>query len=277
MKAAGASGGARATALVSRGTTVSLSRTKIRFPIVGRQTTQTMSSPKLEHWRTPGSTNHLIGGCLRLTGVSGLHLLVRGVPSSRMEEGGGGGSSATDKAQDPVALCGRQPAFVARPGLSHSTRNLHRLFTNAIGCPLPCGSWSVPDTPRTPPHPLQTPKPTPRGGGGGDAPQYANYWAPLTRKRHILPHPAQPHHTNYWAPRKRKRHQQEHQRPTESSDRRNMGRTGDCPGPCKETTTRRNVTQGGCFVSRSMSCIARWVPSFVHVAGMPYFYFTHGK
>ena len=23
-------------------------------------------------------------------------------------------------------------------------------------------------------------------------PQYANYWAPLTRKRHILPHPAQP-------------------------------------------------------------------------------------
>ena len=23
-------------------------------------------------------------------------------------------------------------------------------------------------------------------------PQYANYWAPLTRKRHIPPHPAQP-------------------------------------------------------------------------------------
>ena len=30
-------------------------------------------------------------------------------------------------------------------------------------------------------------------------PQYANYWAPLTRKRHTMPHPAQPQHTNYWA------------------------------------------------------------------------------
>ena len=43
--------------------------------------------------------------------------------------------------------------------------------------------------------------------------------------------------------------QQEHrpQRPTESSDptQRAKGRTGDCPGPRKETATRRNVTQGG--------------------------------
>ena len=80
-------------------------------------------------------------------------------------------------------------------------------------------------------------------------PQYANYWAPLTCKRHILPHPAQPRHTNYWAPRTRKWHQQEHrpQRPTESSDstQHAKGRTGDCPGPRKGTTTRRNVTQGG--------------------------------
>ena len=39
---------------------------------------------------------------------------------------------------------------------------------------------------------------------------------------------------------------QEHwpQRPTENSDptRHAKGRTGDCPGPRKETTTRRNVT-----------------------------------
>ena len=80
-------------------------------------------------------------------------------------------------------------------------------------------------------------------------PQYANYWAPLTRKRHIPPHPAQPRHTNYWAPRTRKRHQQEHrpQRPTESSDptQHAKGRTGDCPGPRKGATTQRNVTQGG--------------------------------
>ena len=30
-------------------------------------------------------------------------------------------------------------------------------------------------------------------------PQYANYWPPLPRKRHIRPHPAQPRHTNHWA------------------------------------------------------------------------------
>ena len=72
-------------------------------------------------------------------------------------------------------------------------------------------------------------------------PQYANYWAPLTRKRHIPPHSAQPQHTNHWAPRTRKRHQQEHrsQRPTERSDptQHAKGRTGDCPGPRKETAT----------------------------------------
>ena len=109
-----------------------------------------------------------------------------------------------------------------------------------------------------------------RGGGGGDLhaeaewgqqkqsndprsnqhnPQYANYWAPVTRKRHIPPHPAQPQHTNDWAPRTRKRHQQEHrpQRPTESSDptQHAKGRTGDRPGPRKGATTRRNVTKGG--------------------------------
>ena len=65
-------------------------------------------------------------------------------------------------------------------------------------------------------------------------PQYANYCAPLTRKRHTMPQPAQPWHTNHWAPRTR---QQEHrpQRPTESSDptQHAKGRTGDCPGPRK--------------------------------------------
>ena len=74
-------------------------------------------------------------------------------------------------------------------------------------------------------------------------PRYANYWAPLTRKRHIPPHPAQPRHTNHWAPRTQKRPQQEHrpQRPTERSapTQHAKGRTGDCPGPRKETATRR--------------------------------------
>ena len=51
-----------------------------------------------------------------------------------------------------------------------------------------------------------------------------------------------------WAPRTRQRHQQEHrpQRPTGSSDptQHAKGRTGDCPGPRKGATTRRNVTWG---------------------------------
>ena len=80
-------------------------------------------------------------------------------------------------------------------------------------------------------------------------PQYANNWAPLTRKRHTMPHSVQPQHTNDGAPRTRKRHQQEHrpQRPTERSDptQHAKGRTGDCPGPRKGATTRRNVTRGG--------------------------------
>ena len=79
-------------------------------------------------------------------------------------------------------------------------------------------------------------------------PQYANYWAPLTRKRHTMPHSAQSQHANYWAPRTRKRHQQEHrpQRPTESSNptQHAKGRTGDRPGPRKGATTPQNVTQG---------------------------------
>ena len=79
-------------------------------------------------------------------------------------------------------------------------------------------------------------------------PQYANYWAPLTRKRHTMPHSAQSQHANYWAPRMRK-HQQEHrpQRPIESSNptQHTKGRTGDRPGPRKGATTRWNVTQGG--------------------------------
>ena len=64
-----------------------------------------------------------------------------------------------------------------------------------------------------------------------------------------MPHSAQPRHTNRWAPRTQKRHQQEHrpQRPTERSDptQHAKGRTGDCPGPRKGTTTRRNVTREG--------------------------------
>ena len=54
---------------------------------------------------------------------------------------------------------------------------------------------------------------------------------------------------DHWAPRTRKRHQQEYwpQRPTQRSDptQHAKGRTGDRPGPRKETATGRNVTRGG--------------------------------
>ena len=103
------------------------------------------------------------------------------------------------------------------------------------GRPVDRGTWTA----KTVKRPRQQPA----------HPQYANYCAPLTRKRHTMPHSAQPQHTNHWAPRTRKRHQQEHrpQRPTERSDptQHAKGRTGDCPGPRKGATTRRNVTQGG--------------------------------
>ena len=108
---------------------------------------------------------------------------------------------------------------------------------SGAGCGRPedGGVWTAKTVKRPPQQPAQ--------------PQYANYWAPLTRKRHIPPHPAQPRHTNHWAPRTQKRHQQEHrpQRPTESSNptQHAKGRTGDCPGPRKGTTARRNSTHGG--------------------------------
>ena len=102
------------------------------------------------------------------------------------------------------------------------------------GRPVDRGAWTA----KTVKRPRQQPA----------HPQYANYWAPLTRKRHTMPHSAQPQQTNCWAPRTRKRHQQEHrlQRPTESSNptQHAKGRTGDFPGPREGATTRRNVTQG---------------------------------
>ena len=114
------------------------------------------------------------------------------------------------------------------------------------------GAWVLPLSPSFFPGPwlLLTTQHHFWGGGGRTNqhnPRYANYWATLTHKRHP-PHPAQPQHTDHGAPQTRKQHQQEHrpQRPTERSDptQHAKGRTGDCPGPRKETATRRNVTQG---------------------------------
>ena len=102
------------------------------------------------------------------------------------------------------------------------------------GRPLSGGVWAAKTVKRPPQQPAQ--------------PWHANYWAPLTHKRHP-PQPAQPQYNHDGAPQMRKRHQREHrpQRPTERSDptQHAKGRTGDCPGPRQEATTRRNVTQGG--------------------------------
>ena len=124
-------------------------------------------------------------------------------------------------------------ARTGRGGTGHLAAQNHS--EAGYGRPVDRGVWTA----KTVKRPWQQPA----------HPQYANYWAPLTRKRHTMPHSAQPQHTNYWAPRTRKRHQQEHrpQRTTDSSDpmQHAKGRTGDCPGPRKGPTTRRNVTQGG--------------------------------
>ena len=72
-----------------------------------------------------------------------------------------------------------------------------------------------------------------------------------------VPHSASPSGGGGGAPRTRKRHRQEHrpQRPTERSDppQHAKGRTGNCPGPRKGATTRRNVTRGGGGGCLSMS------------------------
>ena len=82
---------------------------------------------------------------------------------------------------------------------------------------------------------------------GSGRPEDGGGWTAKTVKRPPQ-QPTQPQYANYWALLRRKQHQQEHrpQRPTERSNltQHAEGRTVDCPGPRKETTTRRNVTQG---------------------------------
>ena len=130
-------------------------------------------------------------------------------------------------------ICGGQPGQRVEEQGTWASRTRKRSEAG-YGRPVDGGVWTAKTVKRSRQQPAQ--------------PQYANHWAPLTCKRHIPPNPAQPRHTNYWAPQTRKRHQQEHrlQRPAESNDptQHARGIMGDCPGPRKETATRRNVTQG---------------------------------
>ena len=73
---------------------------------------------------------------------------------------------------------------VGHPGLTHTETRGGRWWTTAERRCV--GSENRQNDPRNNQH----------------NPRYANYWAPLTRKRHP-PQPAQPRHTNHWAPRTR--------------------------------------------------------------------------
>ena len=203
-----------------------------------------------QRWRNP--PQRLLSG--RGMSTCGVHFPVGGtygknlqhalsyVPSSAPCKGRAAGGRLAERG----SVCGGRPGQrVEEQGTWASRTRKH----SEAGCGRPedGGVGTAKTVKRPPQQPAQ--------------PQYANYWAPLPRKRHILLHPAQP-----WVPRTRKQHQQEHrpQRPTESSDptQHAKGRTGDCPGPRKETMTRRNVTQGasaGVFSMDGILCFYKIV------------------
>ena len=124
------------------------------------------------------------------------------------------------------------------------------------GRPEDGGVWTAKPVKRPPQQPAQPPIRQLLGAPDAQTAHHATTsTAPIRQLRGAAQRANDPRHiqhspsANHWAPRTRKRHQQEHrpQRPTESSDptRHAKGTTDDCPGPRKETTTRRNVTRGG--------------------------------
>ena len=129
---------------------------------------------------------------------------------------------------------GRNSAWRSRAPGPHAHGNAARRVVDGLGTEV-CGQRKQANDPRINQH----------------NPRYANYWAPLTEiakgtSCHIQHSPSTP---TTGLREHKKRHPQEHrpQRPTESSDptQHAEGRTGDCPGPRKGATTRRNVTGGG--------------------------------
>ena len=124
----------------------------------------------------------------------------------RRERGGGGVGGVSRSPDGLFAQQEREPirgrpavrgkrAYGGRPGQCVEEQGTWASRTQkhseaGYGRPVDRGAWTA----KTVKRPRQQPA----------HPQYANYWAPLTRKQHILPHPAQPQHTNHWAPRTRK-------------------------------------------------------------------------
>ena len=78
----------------------------------------------------------------------------------------------------------------------------------------------------------------PRGGEGSPPPPYSppNCRTPLGVTHWLAAAPVKRHHNEH-----RPQRPSEHHDPTQHM----KGRTGDCPGPRKETGTRWNVTHGG--------------------------------
>ena len=113
------------------------------------------------------------------------------------------------------------------------------------GRPEDRGVWTAKTVKRPPQQPTQ--------------PQYANYWAPLTRKRHTMPHPAQPQHTNQWAPRTRTQHQQG-LRPQRAPKRQQLAVAA--PPLCTSTTQalKPTVTWGHRVETRPCLCLAEGMP-----------------
>ena len=159
------------------------------------------------------------------------HSGAEGTVGPHPDLGGGGGQTSREGEKDIWWTAGTASGGTGHLGLTHTEtrrgRAMDGLWTEV------CGQQKQSNDPCNNQH----------------NPQYANYWAPWHANgtaRHIQ---HSPRHTNDWDPRTRKRQQQEHRplRPTERSDptQHAKGRTGDCPGPRKDTTTRRNVTHGG--------------------------------
>ena len=129
-----------------------------------------------------------------------LHGSVTTAPTRRSRREGGGGTSdyhdstcvapfqwtRPERMRRQRAICAAAqhsaPVHVREatpPAIAHGSRSAYRLQS---GQP----QATAPETQMPLPVALCVGGPPPQPA----LPQYANYWAPLTRKRHILPHPA---------------------------------------------------------------------------------------
>ena len=167
--------------------------------------------------------------------------------SARRGSGTQGTNSGAPAAQRrcssaPRGSCAQWATAGARAGQGTWGSRTRKHREAGYGRPENRGAWTAKTVKRPPQQPAQPPvrqllgatdAQTACHATSSTAPAHRPLFAPRTRKQQ----------------RTRKQHQQEHwpQRPTESSDptQHAKGRTGDRPGPRTETTTRRNVTQGG--------------------------------